>query len=349
MITIDGAQGEGGGQILRTALALSLITGRPFRIARIRAGRERPGLKRQHLTAVRAAAEIGHAELHGAELGSTELTFRPGPVAAGEYRFDVGTAGSVSLVLQTVLPPLLRAGAPSVVALTGGTHNMHAPPVDFLAKAFAPILNRLGADSDRPVLDLQLVRPGFYPAGGGEALATITPPASWRPLTLFERGLARHRRARAIVANLSPEIACRELRLVQRSLGWPDEVLYSEEAADSRGPGNVLLVELAYEQVTEVFTGFGARGVTAEQVAMRTVDEVRRYVKSDAPVGEHLVDQLLLPLALGAGGSFRAIDLTPHAKTNIDVIRTFLDVAIETSCEESGCWRVSVGGGAKKL
>lgn len=345
MLTIDGSQGEGGGQILRTALALSLVTGRAFRITSIRAGRQRPGLMRQHLAAVRAAAEIGHAGLRGAELGSTELTFHPGPVSAGEYRFDISSAGSASLVLQTVFPPLLRAGTPSRLTLTGGTHNMHAPPFDFLVRTFAPVLNRLSSDPDRAILSVQLVRPGFYPAGGGELLATITPPAGWQPFALLARGPAHGRCARAIVARLSPQIARRELRVVQQSLEWPDDALQTEEVTNSLGPGNVLFVELAYEHVTEVFTGFGTRGVAAEQVAAAVASDVQRYLRSDAPVGEHLVDQLLLPLASGAGGSFRALDLTPHARTNAAVIHRFLDVAIETTQEESGNWHVSVNAG----
>jgi RNA 3'-terminal phosphate cyclase (ATP) len=193
MIQIDGCQGEGGGQILRTSLALSLVTRKPFHITRIRAGRGKPGLLPQHLTAVNAAAAIGQAKVDGGELGSLELTFTPQEVRPGEYRFSVGTAGSATLVLQTVLPPLLFASGPSRLTLSGGTHNTHAPPFDFLANAFAPLLARLASPADPAALstpggetaakplEVQLVRPGFYPAGGGEFTATITPPggAGW--------------------------------------------------------------------------------------------------------------------------------------------------------------------------
>src|SRR5262245_1101885 len=215
MQVIDGSQGEGGGQILRTALALSLVTGTPFRLEKIRAGRDRPGLLRQHLTAVTAAVEIGSATADGVALGSPELVFRPGPVRPGTYRFAVGTAGSAGLVLQTVLPPLLGAAGSSTIVVEGGTHNRHAPPFDFLDRAFLPLLARMGARV-RATLD----RPGFYPAGGGQLTVEVTPTPALAPLTLLERGAARRRRARAVVANLPAAIAHRELRVVRDQLGF---------------------------------------------------------------------------------------------------------------------------------
>jgi RNA 3'-terminal phosphate cyclase (ATP) len=337
MITIDGSQGEGGGQILRSALALSLVTGRAFRITRIRAGRKNPGLMRQHLTAVTAAAAVGQAEVRGAELGSAELIFDPGAVRPGDYQFAVGTAGSATLVLQTLLPPLLKSDAVSRIVVEGGTHNMHAPPFDFLAKTFVPIVNRLGSS-----LEVTLTRPGFYPVGGGEVVATVTPGGEGGALELIERGACRGRRARALVARLPASIAERELRVVGQRLSWPAEHLHVEEISDSRGPGNVVMIELEYEHVTEVFTGFGARGVRAEAVAESAIDQAQRYLNSSAPVGGHLADQLLLPLALGRGGTFRATDLTEHTKTNIAVLRTFLDGGVETEREQAGTWRVTV-------
>ena len=354
MLTIDGSQGEGGGQVLRTALALSLVTGQPFHIRRIRAGRGNPGLQRQHLTAVQAAAAVGHADVRGAQLHSSDLTFVPGEVTAGEYSFAVGTAGSATLVLQTVLPPLLRATGPSRLTLSGGTHNMQAPPFDFLEKTFAPTVNRLArvsldaapapasGEPRVPVIEVRLIHPGFYPAGGGEFVATITPPAQWQPMELLERGPCGGQRARALVARLPAEIARRELRVIQAQLGWLDAELLVEEIGDSAGPGNVVIIELSYERVTEVVTAFGARGVPAEAVAANAVERTQRYLASDAPVGEHLADQLLLPLSLAAGGTFRAVALTPHATTNIDVIRMFLDAEIATQREDANSWRVTV-------
>src|SRR5512136_2571133 len=179
MITIDGSQGEGGGQILRTSLALSLVTGQPFRMERIRAKRQKPGLLKQHLTAVEAAKTVGCAEVTGAALGSQTLEFKPGPVTPGNYRFAVGTAGSATLVLQTVLPPLLVASGPSTLTLEGGTHNPFAPPFDFLARCFAPVVERMG-----PRIELKLHRPGFFPAGGGQFEAQITPVNRLKPIDL---------------------------------------------------------------------------------------------------------------------------------------------------------------------
>jgi len=337
MLVIDGSQGEGGGQILRTALSLSLVTGRPFRLTHIRAGRKKPGLLAQHLTAVRAATEVGRADVQGAELGATELSFVPGQVTPGEYRFAIGTAGSATLVFQTVLPALLHARAPSRLILTGGTHNDHAPPFDFLAKTFVPVLNRLGAQ-----VEVRLIRPGFYPVGGGEFEATIVPAQRWERMELIERGALRSRQARALVARLPAHIGDRELAQVERALGWTRDEVHVEEVADARGPGNVLILELEYEKVTEVVTGFGARGVPAETVAQNAIAQARAYLASDAPVGAHLADQLLLPLVLGAGGVFRAVDWSLHAQTNATVIRQFLDVRIESQQEPGGTWHVVV-------
>ena len=186
MIIIDGSEGEGGGQVLRTSLSLSLLTGKPFRIEKIRANRSRPGVMRQHVTAVEAACEIGGAECEELAVGASELTFVPGKVKPGEHRFAVGTAGSTSLVLQTILPPLMLADGPSSLVLEGGTHNIHAPPFDFLDRVFLPILNRMG-----PRVSARLVRPGFYPAGGGRIEVEIEPLRQLARLDLLERGELR--------------------------------------------------------------------------------------------------------------------------------------------------------------
>jgi RNA 3'-terminal phosphate cyclase (ATP) len=324
MITIDGSQGEGGGQVLRTSLALSLVTGRPFRIDRIRAGRKNPGLLRQHLTAVNAAAAVAHAKVAGATLRSTELTFEPGEVRPGDSHFAVGTAGSATLVLQTVLPALLCAAGPSTLRLEGGTHNPWAPPFDFLLNSFLPLVNRMG-----PTVEATLVRPGFYPAGGGEFHVSITPAAKLAPIQLLERGATRRVKATARVARLPRHIAERELRVIGNGLALADDDLIVEEIPDSRGPGNVVTIEVECENVTEVCTGFGERGVPAERVAERVLQEARRYLSAGAPVGEYLADQLLIPLALAGSGAFRTPALSPHAETNIAVIQAFLDVEFE--------------------
>ena len=319
MIHLDGSQGEGGGQILRTALGLSLVTGTPFTIDRIRAGRERPGLLRQHLTAVQAAAEIGKAEVRGAAIGSRTLTFRPGAVTPGTYSFSVGSAGSATLVFQTVLPALLTATEASALSFEGGTHNAWAPPYDFLEKAFLPLLGRMGAR-----ISTRMERRGFYPAGGGRFTVRIEPCSRLERLDLLERGKVRSRRGTAIVSSLPPGIAHRELKVLERALSIDRTWLKAVEDTTSTGPGNVVYVEVESEHVTELLTGFGEKRVSAEMVGQRLAEEVGAYLESGAPVGEHLADQLLIPLALAGGGSFVATPLSSHATTNMDVIREFL-------------------------
>ncbi|MBI1766621.1 MAG: RNA 3'-terminal phosphate cyclase [Acidobacteria bacterium] len=339
MITIDGSFGEGGGQILRTSLALSLVTGQPFRIEKIRAGRKNPGLLRQHLTAVNAAQQISQAAVEGAGIGSTQLSFTPGEITPGEYAFAVGTAGSTTLVLQTVLPSLLRARAESRLTLEGGTHNPFAPPFNFLVKAFLPLLNRLGAR-----VEATLARYGFYPAGGGKLEIRIAPASQLTPFELLERGEIVGRRAQALVANLPRSVGERELKVIGQKLNWPAEWLRLEEVKNSNGPGNLVSVEIESANVAEVFTGFGERGVTAEAVAIKAIQEARRYLASDAAVGEYLADQLLIPLALAGGGAFTTVAPSRHTTTNIAIIRKFLPVEITTEELSKRAWKIAVKG-----
>jgi len=338
MITIDGSFGEGGGQILRTALGLALVTGKPFRIVKIRAGRKQPGLLRQHLTAVNAAATIGCAEVTGASIGSAELTFVPQTILAGRHSFAVGTAGSATLVLQTVLPALLVADGPSTLTLEGGTHNPFAPPFDFLARSFLPLINQMG-----PAVTAGLERPGFYPAGGGKFQVTITPwSRKLRPLDLINRGEIRARRARAIVANLPINIADRELAVIGAKLSWKEPWLRRETAENSRGPGNIVMIEIESEQVTEIFTGFGQRGLRAEAVAQQAVKEAREYLKTSAFAGEHLADQLVVPLAIAGRGSYTAVRLSRHMTTNVEIVRKFIDIDIQTKMLPDRTWKVEL-------
>lgn len=339
MIVIDGSFGEGGGQILRSALALSLLTGKPFRIERIRAGRKKPGLQRQHLTAVRAAAEVSRAQVQGDSVGSSALVFQPGQVRPGDYLFAIGTAGSTTLVLQTVLPALMLADGPSQLVLEGGTHNIHAPPLDFIQKAFVPLLNRIGLS-----VQTQLDRYGFYPVGGGRVTVAIQTPSTLRRLDLLERGPIVRRSVYALVSRLPLHIAKREVNTVLEQLGWPEECA-SVEQVQAHGPGNVVMIEVESQYVTEVFVGFGQRGVPAETVARTAADEAARYLASDVPVGEHLADQLLLPLALAQGGVFRTLTPSNHARTNLETLKHFLDVETAVEAVEDGVWQVRVEPG----
>ena len=338
LIQIDGSYGEGGGQVLRSSLALSLVTGRPFRIDDIRRGRKKPGLMRQHLTAVRAAAEVGRAEVQGDDIGSERLSFAPQTIHSGRYQFAVGTAGSCTLVLQTVLPALILARGDSELILEGGTHNPFAPPFHFLKKAFLPLINRMG-----PRVSARLERAGFYPAGGGRFTVDISPVQRLRPLELLHRGKVRSRIARGLVSRLPRRIAVNEVRAVCEVLGWERDCCRVEEVSDSRGPGNLVTVEIESEQVTEVFTGFGRRGVPAEEVGRAAAREAGAYLDSGAPVGPYLADQLMVPLSLAGRGRFRTTPLSSHFVTNMEVVRRFLDLDWTVTPIKNEVMEVSVG------
>jgi len=318
MILIDGSEGEGGGQVLRNACAMSLITGEPFRITKIRGGREKPGLMRQHVTAIEAAFAIGGAECEGLAVGSTEITFRPGRIVPGDYRFAVGTAGSSGLVLQTILPPLMLADAPSRLVLEGGTHNMSAPPFDFIAKTFLPIINRMG-----PRIEARLLRHGFYPHGGGRMEIEIA-PAQLTPIACLDRGALRHRSATAVFAGLPFDIADREIRVARAALDWPEESCAVRQLPEDQGPGNILLLEAGFEQVTEIVSGFGKLGTSAEAVAKSAAARMAGYLASEAFAGPYLADQLLLPFALAGGGAFTTVKPSQHTLTAAVLIERFL-------------------------
>lgn len=342
MIDIDGAAGEGGGQILRTSLALSMCTGQAFTLRRIRARRPKPGLMRQHLTCVNAAAEVCAAQVQGAELSSQTLRFVPGEVRAGRYQFNVGTAGSCTLVLQTVWPALMLAHERSELRLGGGTHNPMAPPFHFLARSYAPLMSRLGAASE-----LQLRRLGFYPAGGGEIEVTLHPVGSaLKPFDLTERGPRREAYAECLTPALHRSVAQRELAYLGQAMGWDGEQLRTPVARQNEGPGNALMATLVHEQLTEVFTQFGEKGVSADQVARGLVDELRAYLQCSAALGPYLADQWVLPLSLAVwrtqtAACYTATELSEHARTNFEVIQQFLPVQIRHEPAASG-WRVTV-------
>lgn len=316
MLRIDGAQGEGGGQVLRTSLTLAAVTNTAVRVENIRAGRKKPGLLRQHLTAVRAVAEVCGGAVEDAEVGSSALTFRPGVPRPGRYRFTVGTAGSACLVCQAVLPVLMESHGASELQFEGGTHNPKAPPYDFLEHIYFPLLRRMGA-----TLSAELQRSGFYPAGGGAFHVTITAPTALTPLELVEREANPPLEAWALSSRLPSHVTARELAVVREQLDLPAR-LCRPRPVESPGPGNVLCL-LVGRDTPELVTAFGAVGRRAEEVAQDAVAQARRYLESGVPVGEHLADQLVLLLAL-TGGRFRTSRLSSHAQTNIQVVRSFL-------------------------
>jgi RNA 3'-terminal phosphate cyclase (ATP) len=324
LIHIDGSEGEGGGQVLRSSLALSVCLSKPFVIENIRAKRKKPGLLRQHLTAVRAATRISNAKVEGDSLGSQRLVFEPNEVQAGEYHFSIGTAGSTTLVLQTVMLPLLFARESSKVVVEGGTHNPLAPPFEFIQQAFLPLLEKMGAE-----IEATLVRPGFFPQGGGRIELEIQPIKKLKPVSLLERGEMRSLHGVVYVLGLPLHIAEREISVLARKLKVSESDFKVMSYDREYGPGNIIFVSIDCDNVCEVFTAYGQKGVKAEIVAKGVVKEVRRYIDSGVPVDEHLADQLLLPLALAGSGKFISNTLSQHTVTNVETIKKFVDINID--------------------
>ena len=337
LLEIDGSVGEGGGQILRTALALSLCLMRPVRVTAIRRARRNPGLAPQHVAAVRAAAQVGEAEVSGAVLGSDEVRFLPRRIVAGEHYFPVGTAGSATLLIQAVLPALFTASEPSRLVVEGGTHNPLAPSFDFLEQAFLPLVCRMG-----PKVHARLSRPGFYPAGGGRIELEVVPVRRLRPTDVLARGTIVELRAEALLSRLPRHIGERELTVLAEAFKLaPDELRLT--VVEATGSGNVVSLFVRAKEVTEVFTGYGERGVPAEQVAGGVVREVRRYLAAGVPVGQHLADQLLVPFVLAGGGAFETLRPSRHTTTNIRIIEQFTALPLAWECLRHDVWRIRVG------
>ncbi len=340
MIILDGSEGEGGGQILRNACALSLITSEPFKITNIRGKRAKPGLMRQHVTAIEAACVISGAECVGLGVGSTELEFRPGTVTPGDYHFAVGTAGSTSLVLQTIMMPLALADGPSRLVLEGGTHNMMAPPFDFIERSFLPIINRMG-----PRVSARIVRHGFYPRGGGRIEVEIE-PGPLRRIECLERGELLGRSGQAVFSGLPFEIADRMLSRARKDLAaWPDEAFSVRELPGDQGPGVILMLEARYANVTELVSGFGQLGVPAERLAKTSAARMNGYIETSAFAGPYLADQLILPFVLAGGGVFTTVKPSQHLLTAIDIARQFTGQRLLLEPLADGGHLLSVGQG----
>lgn len=322
-IQIDGSQGEGGGQILRTALALSMITGQAFELINIRAGRKKSGLMRQHLVCVQASQQISQAYIEGAELHSQRLYFAPQHVQSGKYQFQIGSAGSTTLVLQTLLPALLLQNEASELTISGGTHNPLAPTADFIEHCFLPCLKKLGIG-----VDFKLNKAGFFPIGAGEIQVTIQPWLDREELDLLDCGSLQAVEAFAAVLNLSEEaqISQRELATLNKRL-----TLNSQQHFHLKGisQGNTVYVKVEHQHHTQLFTALGEMRKSAEQIANNLAEEVKYYLNSKAAVDEYLADQLLLPLALGQGGRFTAQCISEHTRTQAAMIEKFIDCNIE--------------------
>ncbi|HEY7412317.1 MAG TPA: RNA 3'-terminal phosphate cyclase [Vicinamibacteria bacterium] len=321
LLTIDGGRGEGGGQVLRTALALSAATGQGFEIARIRAHRPQPGLRPQHLAAVRAVALVCGARVGGAFDGSPDLRFEPAALAPGDFRFEIATAGALTLVLQTVLGPLGRAGGPSRVEVTGGTHVSASPSFHYLARHWAPMAARCGLRAE-----LELRRAGFYPPGGGEAAARALPWGEPAPLVAEKRGALLEVRGVSGSCRLKGEVGARQARAVQERL-WEARRLESTwEVVEppSASPGSFLLVEGVFEEGRCAFGFIGQRGVRAEVLGERAARTLLRFLDAEGAVDPHLADQLALPMALsGRGGRVSTSEVSLHLETVAEVVSAF--------------------------
>ena len=305
--------------MLRTALALSMATGQAFRMVHIRGQRRKPGLMRQHLTCVKAACEISTGTAIGMEIGSTDLTFHPGEVRSGDYHFAIGTAGSTSLLFQTLLPALLLTDAPSRLRLEGGTHNPLAPPFEFLDRVFLPAMRRMGADAT-----ISLVESGFAPVGGGIIESIVNPCARLAPCAFLARGELQDLRIRVPSRYLSAVIGQRMLEAALERFPGSDAAVDVREPGPGRGV--CCLVEAVFEHTAELTSSFGEQGVSAEKVGARAAKAMHDFIGSGAVVGRQLADQLLLPMALAGVGRFTTMAPDAHVPTNIAVIERFLPV-----------------------
>ena len=342
MVTIDGSYGEGGGQILRTSLTLSVLTGQPLIIEKIRAGRSKPGLQPQHLASVKAAAALSGADLEGAAVGSTRLGFTPRtPAVPGSYRFDIGTAGAATLVAQTVMLPLALAGTPSDVTITGGTHVPHAPMVDYLEQVYAEVIAAHGL-----AVAIASPRAGFFPRGGGALQLAIEPSSLSRPVTLTERGALRSITAHVITSGLPPDVARRGAAAVRERLQeLSPDVMVVPRDVPSPGPGAAVFLLVGCENVRAGFSAIGERGKPMEAVVGAACEDLLAWFHSGAACEEHLADQLALPVALTPGLSrWTTSRATEHLRTVLWVLPQFLDVKASLTENADGTGAVSVRG-----
>lgn len=315
--------------MLRTALTLAMITGQPFRMTHIRGKRQKPGLMRQHLTCVKAACEVSDGTVDGAEIGSTEIVFRAGKLRGASYQFAIGTAGSTTLLLQTLLPALLHADGPSKLRLEGGTHNPLAPPFEFVDRVFLPALRRMGVKATT-----SLVESGFAPVGGGVIECDIQPCAKLAPFELHERGELKSLSLRVPIRHLNPGIGNRVLDAALKQFPCEDAALEVREPGPGRGV--CCLYEARFENTAELSSSFGETNVTAERVGHRAAKFLQDFIGSQAPVGRHLADQLLLPLALAGSGSFTTMIPDDHVSTNCSIIEKFLPVRFQIEKSNQG-------------
>jgi RNA 3'-terminal phosphate cyclase (ATP) len=333
LIQIDGS--TGGGQMLRTALTLAMITGQPFRMVNIRGKRKKSGLMRQHLTCVKAACEISGGSVDGAEVGSTEIVFRSAKVVGSAYQFSIGTAGSTTLLLQTLVPALLYADEESCLRLEGGTHNPMAPPFEFIQLVYLPALKRMGVEAE-----VSLLEKGFVPAGGGIIELSVKPCKKLLPISLHDRGALKSEHLSVFIRNLDRSIAERMLDAAKKQHPCAHASIEVTETGPGRGVSCHLYAE--FEHTAELTSACGEVGVTAERIGLNVGKAMKHFQSSGAAVGHHLADQLLLPMALAGGGSFTTGMPDEHVTTNLSVIEKFLPLKSQIEDMQRGLRRISL-------
>lgn len=342
MMEIDGSHGEGGGQLLRLAVALAALTRQAIRVTNIRAGRPNPGLAAQHLTAVRAVAELATAETEGLEVGSSSIVFRPKAIVGGNHSFDVGTAGSVTLVLQACLPVAFAAERGARLRVIGGTDVQWSPPLDYFTRVFLPLVRRLGGQAD-----VLLHRRGYYPRGGGEVEVAVQPTRTWSRLHLMDRGKIERVRGIAHVSNLAPEIPKRMKHAALRRLhGVEDakieERVYSGDEAVGQGGALVLWAETEHALLGA--SSLAERGKSSERVGEEAGMALQADLATEATVDVHAADQIVLYLALADGpSSFLVREVSGHLRSMAWLVPQFLGRTVEFQ-NVGDLWRVKVSG-----
>jgi len=326
MIDMDGSRGEGGGQILRTSIALSAVTGEPVRIRNIRAGRPNPGLAPSHVTSIEAVARLCDGEADGLYPGSKEITFRPGQLTGGRHEFDVGTAGSISLVLQSCLMPAALSKSRMVMEIRGGTDVKWSPPIDYMRLVHMPMLGMFG-----PSCTLEISARGFYPEGGGQVVAEVSPAGRLEPVDLEHPGAVLRAEGVAFAQNLPEHVASRTKHAAMKKLLDIKQVKVESDLRDGRSTGAGIVLCAVCENTFLGASVLGERGIRAEALGEGCALDLLETVRSGATVDEHMLDQMIPYMALARGESrIVAEEMTSHAETNMSVVESFLGKRFET-------------------
>ncbi len=336
-IELDGSYGEGGGQILRTALSLACVTGHALTLFNIRTGRKKAGLMPQHITSIHATSEISRAEIKGAEPGSTELIFVPGKTMPGNYIFDIKTAGSCTLVFQTLLPPLMFGEKPSTITIKGGTHVPFSPSYHYLTEVLFPMLRKVDVS-----VDSTIYKYGFYPKGGGEVSFTVHPVSQVKVLNVSERGKLTALHGYSAVSGLPVQIARRQKNAMEQKVKSFSSDMHIMDVL-SPGKGTFTFLAAQYENTIAGFSSIGKRGKPAETVGAETAEAFLDFHRTSAAFDPHLADQIVLYLSLSRDdSSFTTSCITEHLLTNLWVIKQFMDIHYDVEGQLNSEGRIKI-------